>query len=325
MSPVLSPTDPIAALRALRSPWLSLWERAQGDPFQHPDWILAWWDVFAPGPPVVAAVREGERLMALAPLYRDPASGFVLPMGVGPSDRTDVLVDSGAPEAAARLAAAIAASVGDGDVLWPDVPPGGRLLALAPQPGWSREVLPGSSSAVIDLDRGQEAVPSSRWRKWRMAGHRAARRGGVAVDRAGDAGAAAFADRLIALNAERHDPAAGGVFADPRMADFVRVAIPALARAGLLEGLVLTIDGAVAGVHCGFRAAGRSYAWLGGFDPQFAFESPGTVLMGEAVLRAIARGDLALDLLRGDEPYKAAWGAVERPLLRVAWRRTGDG
>ena len=137
MSPVLSPTDPIAALRALRSPWLSLWERAQGDPFQHPDWILAWWDVFAPGPPVVAAVREGERLMALAPLYRDPASGFVLPMGVGPSDRTDVLVDSGAPEAAARLAAAIAASVGDGDVLWPDVPPGGRLLALAPQPGWT--------------------------------------------------------------------------------------------------------------------------------------------------------------------------------------------
>lgn len=324
MSAARRPSMDTGALARLRAPWLDLWMRCGGDPFQHPDWIMAWWDVFAPGPPAVALVREGDRLAALAPLYRDPASGLVLPMGVGPSDRTDVLVDPAMPDAAERLSAAIGTAAAGDDILWPDVPADGHLHRVSPGPGRVRDTAAGSPCPVIDLGPGLAAVPSARWRKWRMAGHRAARRGTVAVVHAGALGAGEFAERLIALNTVRFDPASGGVFADPRMAAFVRRVVPALDRAGVLDGLAVSIGTELAGIQCGFRAAGRTYAWLGGFAPDFTFESPGTLLMGEAIRRAVARGDRAFDLLRGNEAYKAGWGAVDRPLVRVRWSRA-DG
>jgi CelD/BcsL family acetyltransferase involved in cellulose biosynthesis len=310
---------------ALRPAWLDLWRRCAGDPFQHPDWIAAWWEIFAPGPPAVAAVWQGAALAALAPLYRDPASGLVLPMGVGPSDRTDVLVDPAAPRAGARLAAAIDAAAGASGVLWPDVPPGATVLALPPPPTRRAMTAPGAPSAVIDLARGLAAVPAPRWRKWRMAGHRASRRGALDVVDASCFGLDAFAARLVALNGARFRPEDGGVFADARLADFVRRAVPALAAAGLLDAHVALVGGAVAGAHCGFRAAGRAYAWLGGFDPAFARESPGTLLLGEAVRRAAARGDRAFDLLRGEEPYKFGWGATPTRLVRLAWSAPDHG
>jgi CelD/BcsL family acetyltransferase involved in cellulose biosynthesis len=312
------------AVHLLRQPWLDLWERGRGDPFQHPDWILAWWDIFRPGPAAIACVREDDGLVALAPFYRDPASGLALAMGAGPSDRTDVLLDPTSPGVAKRLAAEIVRVAGACGVFWPDAPLDGGVAGLAAPRGWTSETAAGSPCPVIDLSQGLAAVPSTRWRKWRMAGHRAARRGDVTIAAAGALGADAFAERLIALNAERFDPAAGGVFGDPRMAAFVRRAVPALAAAGVLDGLVMSIGDIVVGVQCGFTAAGRTYAWLGGFDPRFSFESPGTLLMGEAVRRAVARGDGHLDLLRGDEAYKAGWGAADRPLLRVHWRRSDD-
>jgi CelD/BcsL family acetyltransferase involved in cellulose biosynthesis len=314
-----------AGLAALRPAWLDLWARCGGDPFAHPDWLTAWWSVFAPGPAVTATVWRGRDLVAFAPLYRDPVSRLVLPVGGGPSDRTDVLVDPVATGAGESLAAAIDSAAGEADILWPDVPVDAAILALDPPPGRRRTVVPGAVTLAIDLGQGVGAVPAARWRKWRMAGHRAARRGGLALVDAGSFGPTAFARQLVTLNAARFDPAAGGVFGDPRMAVFVAQALPALAAAGLLDGRVALIGGEVAGVQCGFHAGRRGHAWLGGFDPRFARESPGTLLLGDAVRRAVARGDEALDLLRGAESYKSGWGAAPTRLLQVRWSRTGHG
>ena len=56
----------------------------------------------------------------------------------------------------------------------------------------------------------------------------------------------------------------------------------------------------------------RAYAYLGGFDPDFARESPGTILMADAIERAAARGCTTFNFLRGREAYKYEWGAVDR-------------
>ena len=69
------------------------------------------------------------------------------------------------------------------------------------------------------------------------------------------------------------------------------------------------------------RRGSTLYAYLGGFDPDFAFESPGTVLMGDAVEGMMRDGAGRIALLRGQEPYKYEWGAVDRPNLCRILRR----
>jgi CelD/BcsL family acetyltransferase involved in cellulose biosynthesis len=41
------------------------------------------------------------------------------------------------------------------------------------------------------------------------------------------------------------------------------------------------------------------------------------------VARALADGTRQLDLLRGNEPYKYQWGAVDEPIQRLLVRRKG--
>ena len=50
------------------------------------------------------------------------------------------------------------------------------------------------------------------------------------------------------------------------------------------------------------------------FDPTLAALAPGMVLIWELIGPAVAEGCTTFDLLRGDEPYKYRFGAVDRPL-----------
>lgn len=50
------------------------------------------------------------------------------------------------------------------------------------------------------------------------------------------------------------------------------------------------------------------------FDPSLAALAPGMVLIRELIGTAVDEGCTSLDLLRGDEPYKYRFGAVDRPL-----------
>ncbi len=82
-----------------------------------------------------------------------------------------------------------------------------------------------------------------------------------------------------------------------------------LLAAGLLRFWTLTIHGTVAGAYYGFARASAAYAYLGGFDPEFAYESPGTLLVGAAIEAAWRDGAGQFHFLRGQEPYKYEWGA----------------
>jgi CelD/BcsL family acetyltransferase involved in cellulose biosynthesis len=64
----------------------------------------------------------------------------------------------------------------------------------------------------------------------------------------------------------------------------------------------------------------RAYAYIGGFDPEWSRYSPGVLLMAYAMARAVEAGCVHFDLLRGSEPYKYAWGAINRTTARVSRR-----
>jgi CelD/BcsL family acetyltransferase involved in cellulose biosynthesis len=59
-----------------------------------------------------------------------------------------------------------------------------------------------------------------------------------------------------------------------------------------------------------------------GLDPDARELSPGVLMIHAYVRRALERGIRRMDFLRGDEPYKYEWGAVDEPIQRVLLRRS---
>jgi len=58
-----------------------------------------------------------------------------------------------------------------------------------------------------------------------------------------------------------------------------------------------------------------------GVDPDARDLSPGVLLIALTIERALAAGIERLDFLRGNEPYKYEWGAVDEPVQRILVRR----
>ncbi|MYZ46487.1 GNAT family N-acetyltransferase [Propylenella binzhouense] len=305
-----------AALERLSPDWWDLWRRtAHATPFQTPAWLLAWWRAFGPGRLHALAVRSGDALVALAPFYLEAATGRALPIGISVSDYLDVLAD---PAAATEALAAISAHIARSAIAeWhlPDLPLGAAALRLPTPSGYAESNERSEPCPVLTLAGAiEEAVPPRKLRKLRMALHRAGRRGTVRVAAAGAGSAEDFLDRLFALHEkrwrERNEP---GVLADPAVRILHRCALPPLVAQGVARLFTVEIGGAVAGAYYGFQGPhGRAYAYLGGFDPEFGHESPGTILLGHAIAEAVREGAGEFHFLRGGEAYKYDWGASDR-------------
>jgi CelD/BcsL family acetyltransferase involved in cellulose biosynthesis len=74
-----------------------------------------------------------------------------------------------------------------------------------------------------------------------------------------------------------------------------------------------------ASVH--FETEDSIFYYNAGIDPAAFAYSPGVVLVDCLVRRALETGRTRLDFLRGNEPYKYEWGAVDEPIQRLLVRR----
>jgi CelD/BcsL family acetyltransferase involved in cellulose biosynthesis len=86
----------------------------------------------------------------------------------------------------------------------------------------------------------------------------------------------------------------------------------------------LAVAGRRIGAEIHFETADSVLYYNAGIDPEARDWSPGVVLLERLVRRAIERGKSRVDLLRGDEPYKYEWGAVDEPIQRILVRRTAS-
>jgi CelD/BcsL family acetyltransferase involved in cellulose biosynthesis len=106
-------------------------------------------------------------------------------------------------------------------------------------------------------------------------------------------------------------------FMDERMERFFREATRALAGAGWARLWFLEWDGqAVASFLC-LEYAGSVALYNSGFDPARASLAPGIVLLAHVIGDAIGRGIPTFDFLRGEEPYKYAFGPTPEDLFNV--------
>src|SRR5437764_12558012 len=99
-------SERISKLGPLLPEWQELWQRCPAaTPFQSPAWLLPWWETFGSGELFSFAIRERDRLIALAPMFLHPWDGRrqVTFIGNGVSDRLDILAESGTADRACTL------------------------------------------------------------------------------------------------------------------------------------------------------------------------------------------------------------------------------
>lgn len=314
------------ALAAIEPEWWELWSRClAATPFQSPGWLLPWWRCFAPGRLRTLAVRRDGRLIGLAPLYlEDGAFGRrLLLLGLGTTDYLDVLID---PDHAESAATAIGGAVAE--IEWDsweleELASSAAALQLHCPPVCAETAAGHSACPTLDLAGPEDlsgCVPTRRRKQLRRALTLAGKRGATEVEPVEDADG--FLDDLQRLHGARWaDRGQAGLLQDEAVRRFHRSALPDLIRSGLARLYRLRIAGQVVGVFHGLSARGRTYAYLGGFDPDYAYESPGAILIGHAAAAAIREGGREFHFLRGRESYKYDWGAVDRWNRRRSFRR----
>jgi CelD/BcsL family acetyltransferase involved in cellulose biosynthesis len=319
-----------ASLTALEPEWWALWRHVpSATPFQSPAWLIPWWRHFHPGELFAVTVRRGERLVGLAPFYiEDGALGRrLLPVGISLSDYLDVLLD---PDHLEEAGQALVDHLVRQRECWDEwsleeLAPQAVALALPVPPGCEERLTPQSACPVLTVADGQTAEaasPERHRRNLRLARNRAARRGGIAVEQGTAASASGILDHLFRLHRARwQSRGQDGVLADDAVQSFQRDAVPGLIEANLLRLYLMHIGDEPAAAYYGFVHEQRAYGYLTGFDPDYSFESPGLLLWAHAIEQAVAENVREFHFLRGPEPYKYAWGAVDRWNMRRSFRR----
>ena len=89
-------------------------------------------------------------------------------------------------------------------------------------------------------------------------------------------------------------------------------------KRGWLRFHALRLDGEIKAVLYCLAYKSKTCYYIGGFDPEMAKYSLGTVLTGYAIKQAVNEGCTEFDFLRGDEEYKTRWtdhGRMNRRLI----------
>lgn len=310
------------ALRALRGNWDALCDVAgRVTPFQRPGWVLAWIERFRVTLPRALALRCGRDLVGLLPAFLsgDRPHRTVSLLGAGVSDHLDALAAPGCEQA---VRDATNAWLEDFSADWDacafeELGPNALLRDLRPPSCARSSTQPQSVCPVLVADRDEAAfdrvVPASQVARVRRARRRSLRIGAVELgraDRPGEVGDALQA--LVSLHTRRWQRRGEpGVFSDPRIVRFHHDVAAAFAVRRALRLYALRIGGHDVGVVYGFRERERVHLYMQGVATELDRVSPGTLLLAFVVEDALAEGVREIDFLRGNEPYKYAWGAVD--------------
>ena len=317
------------AFEALAPHWWALGRRCpSATPFQTPAWLLPWWRHFGQGELKVIMLWSGTGLAGIAPFYLEEGnSPRLLPVGIALSDYLDLLIEPGREAEAAELIFQQAISIGWDNWEFEELRPGAQAAALPCPEAVANTIGAQSACPVISLNGGDDlagCVPARRRRQLRRAHAAAARRGPVVIETI-SRDMDDFLDQLFRLHGARWAARGeGGLVRDRSVRRFHREALAALSSAGLARCYRIRIGDGVAGCYYGMSDGRRAYAYLGGFDPGFGAESPGSILTGHAICEAIREGVAEFHFLRGREAYKYSWGAVDRWNMRRSFRRAAQ-
>jgi CelD/BcsL family acetyltransferase involved in cellulose biosynthesis len=177
---------------------------------------------------------------------------------------------------------------------------------------------------VADIEAFLDTLGKKERHEIRRKIRRAEKVGEVVLSPSADA--LADLDAFIDLHQRRWG--ADGLFPPTAGGDASRLFIRRLFESFGPDGPVrlsfLTVGGRRIAAGITFEDGDTVAYYNAGVDPDARDLSPGVLMVAGYVERAIATGHRRLDFLRGNEPYKYEWGAVDEPIQRLLVRRTVD-
>ena len=323
----------LASVRALAEQWQALHD-ASGDtnPFSGPDWAITWLEHFCGGgqhQPFVVEVRDGDRLVGVAPLYRRTALGgraaMLQPIGtgvpwIGPYELPTLLAAPGHGQDVAR---AVVRLVCDQPESWDwSTLQLGPAAWLAPEwlPDWSFTLLQRQvrAAVVLELSPGADVHAGRRNLKesFRRARNRLTRDFGAdgwSVRRVTEAPEVRTAfDRLADLHGQRAGlrdgrPVHADVFADRRVQDFLQSVVEQMAQRGCVSFYELLIGPEVVASQLVLHTVTASYSSVSGAAARAWPYSAVTYLQSLAVKDAQEAGHTRMNLSIGPNQAKLRW------------------
>ncbi|MCW3032741.1 MAG: cellulose biosynthesis (CelD)-like protein [Solirubrobacterales bacterium] len=310
----------LAGARAIAPAWDEL-AREASLPLCAPGWMLPWWRAMAPAGAGlrIVAVREDERLIALAPWFvgRGPRGRVDIRfLGAEISDRVDLLC---APGRERQVAAALRRAIGTlrprPDLIAFEAVPAGsrwrRLLAAGPcgrarLAPYRNSALP-APAVTLPVDGGFDGWMASRSSNFRSQMRRMRRRlesrgGGVRMLREPREVRAGL-EAMLALHRARWSGRGESGLARAGVPELLTGAAAALGP-DRLRLWVAEIDGRPISVQLFLAAGGEVKYWNGGWSEQHADLKPSMLTILAALEDAIGRGERRLDLGVGTHEYK---------------------
>ncbi len=325
-------SDP-SRFQSLAAEWNSLLSQSlTNTPFQHPEFQAAWWRHFGhEGQLCLLEWREGERLVALAPIYLDPAEGGTVRWVGGEeiADYLDIIAPMELMETVTRqlwdwLASAAA--------------PAWKRIQLSNTPHWTPTFQYLKSQAesaslvatviqldvcpVLTLPNTFDAYLKQIDSKQRHEINRKLRRAQGSedavtwyiVDRSRDIAAETEAFMALMETAS----AGKASFLTPQMRAAFHDIFATTFKAGMLQLAFLEVGGQRAAAYAQFDYADRIWLYNSGINPAVGGQlSPGWVLLARLIEDAINNGRKAFDFMQGSEDYKYRFGGKDTSVYRL--------
>jgi len=317
---------------SLREEWNELLAASSAEsPFLTWEWLNAWWTHLGGACRLaIVTVREGDQLIALAPLCASRGRlrflwRFEL-MGTGfaGSDYLDAFVRRGHESVAMRTLADYILRK-DAALHLIRLPQNSGLSHVAPaleNSGWSVRAAADGYCPFIRLaghtwDSFLATIGPAHRATTRRRLRALGREFDLRFERVTDAATRQSAlQKLFDFHRERFG-SRGTAFHTPALRAFHLDVTERLQSAGTLRLFTLYLNDALAAVMYGMSFKGRFYFYQHGYDPQFQSQGAGRAVLDLSIRAAIDEGLDEFDLLYGGEAYKSAWTNEKRPLTRL--------
>ena len=301
---------------SLHSEWNELLSESKSNGiFLTWEWLHTWWSHLADGRRLfIATVRDGDDLVALAPLTLRGRILEFLGTGTVGSDYLDFIIRTGHESRALGALSSFLAGTGL-SLRLSNVEERAAATALLRQE-WRANAIPLYVCPFINLsglswDSYLASIGSNHRYNFRRRLRQLER------DFKVDFGPGELQE-VVDLHLQRWSARGGSdAFSDARVVEFHKEMTRVASERGWLRMLALRLDGRAAAVIYGFRYGRVFYFYQSGFDPAFERYSVGLVAMGLAIRSAIEEGAAEYDLLHGDETYKFLWAKESRQLVRL--------
>lgn len=312
--------EQVDEIRALVPEWNELFSRCRhATSFQRSQWLMPWMETYRPDQPLFIEVRDNDRLVGLAPclVYRHEHERILGFAGGGVSDYLDALIDRDfAREVLLAFGKTLKETCGSWDrASFTDLQETSTWL----HHGWAEWEINKQAHSICPVihfvkkcRQLTDVVPKRQLRNLRNARARLARESHAEMKIADKDSLESILESLFCLHDKRWKfRTSAGALADNTVRAFHRKAAPLLLADGILRLYGLHIDGRIVASLYALVENDVTYCYVQAFDPDYSFLSPGTLVLGAVMEDAIRAGAHRIDLLRGEESYKYAWGARE--------------